>query len=294
MSSTLSRVMTCRDMKLIVAGRTLGTIKEITFEGDSGLADASVLSKHYKQHVKTKNEFSGTWTQLIADMEALGLVLGDYEVDPSKTESINMTFNGASYDIKHIQGTHAADISVAGTQKVAQKFIAAGNTLSALKLYTTTGGDASCTVTIETDNSGSPSGTPVTNGTASGVDFSGSGWITVTFSSDPVLVKGDPFWIVVSVPSTTTPISRSTTDYYEDWGYKTYTGSWSSLEDNDLALQLTTTDNDTVLQIELTDGVNTHIIEGIIGVGSGSCTITLDEPLTAEVTYSAKTITFSG
>ena len=294
MSTTLSRVMTCKDMKLIIAGKTVGDIKEFSIDGDSGLADVSVLSKGYKQHVRTKNEFSGSWTQLISDFEALGLVLGDYEVDPTQTESISMSFNGASYDIKHIQGSHGADISVAGSAKVAQSFVAAGNTLSALKLYTTSGGDSSCTVTIETDSSGSPSGTPVTNGTASGVDFSGSGWITVTFSSDPVLVKGDTFWIVVSVPSTTTPISRSTTDIYEDWGYKTYSGSWSSLETNDVSFQITTTDNDTVIQIELTDGVNTHIIEGIIGVGAGSCSITLEDPLTAEITYSAKTITFSG
>jgi len=292
--TTLSNPMTARDMKLIISGRTMGSLTECSITGNGNLADVSTLGKTYKKRMRTFKNFSGSWTMFIEDMEALGWVLGDYEVDPTKNEPVSVSFNGTNVTINHIQGSHASDVSVADTEKIAQKFVAAGNSLTTLKLYTTTGGDSTVTVTIEPDNSGSPSGTPVTNGTSTSTDFSGSGWVTVGFSSNPVLVKGDVFWVVVSITGTTTPISRADTDIYEDWGYKVYSGSWGSLQSNDLSFYIETTDDTTVIQVELTDGINTHIIEGNIVAGTGSFSVTADEPVSAEVNYVAQDIQFSG
>ena len=138
--------------------------------------------------------------------------------------------------------------------------------------------------------------TPVTNGTSTSTDFSGvNGWVTVTFASDPVLVKGDVFWVVFTQSdASATDIGISTTDIYPDWGYKEYTGTWGSLQDNDLAFYIETTDDTTVIQVELTDGTNTHILEGNIAFGTGSFSINAEEPISAEVSYVAQDISFSG
>jgi hypothetical protein len=231
----------------------------------------------------------------IEDMEALGWVLGDYEVDPTLQETISVAYNGTNIKVNHIQGSHDGEEIIADTYKIAQKFVAAGNSLTALKLWGGSG-DASATVTIETDSAGEPSGTPVTNGTSTSTDFSGANdWVTVTFSSDPVLVKGDVFWVVFTQSDVSaTDIGVSTTDIYEDWGYMENTGTWGSLQDNDLAFYIETTDDTTVFQVELTDGVNTHIIEGDIAAGNGSFSISTEEPISAEVEYVAQDITFTG
>lgn len=62
------------------------------------------------------------------------------------------------------------------------------------------------TVTIETDNAGSPSGTAVANGTAA--DLDSSGWTstyatrTATFPGVPTMVAGTPYWIVWTTNNT--------------------------------------------------------------------------------------------
>lgn len=291
MSTTLSRVVTAKDIKVIVSGRTIGSITELSLNGNSGLADTSVLGKQYKQSVRTKKEFSGTFTMLISDMEAFGWAFGDYEVDPAQVETINMAYNGQSVDILHIQGLKDASVSVASGEKVAQKFRAAGKTLSLVKLYNNGSGDSSVTVSVEADNSGVPSGTALASAT---VDFSGStGWLTADLSA-ATLTKGNWYWIVVSVPTTTTTLSRSSTNIYEDWGYMIYSTSWGTLNSEDLAFYIKTTDNETIIQVELTDGINTHIIKGDIGIGNISTTVSQDEPIKAEVNFTAQELIFSG
>lgn len=62
------------------------------------------------------------------------------------------------------------------------------------------------TVTIETDNAGSPSGTAVANGTAA--DLDSSSWTstyatrTATFPGVPTMVAGTPYWVVFSTNNT--------------------------------------------------------------------------------------------
>ena len=295
MSTTLTHATTCKDLKMVVAGRTLGSITECSITGSSALKDVSTLGFDYKKNIRSFRDFSGSWTMFIEDMEAVGLILGEYWVDPTKTETFpTINFNGRELDITHVQGTHPTNVELLTTEKVAQKFRAAGATLSAtgIKLWDTGYvGDATTTVTIEADSTGSPSGTPLDTDT---VDFSGAApvWVTVDLSA-ATLIKGDWYWIVCAVDSTTR-FGRSSTDIYEDWGYKEFSGTWGSLETNDLSFYIQTIDNTTTLQVELTDGVNTHVMYADVGPGSGSFTINLDEPISAEVSYIAKTVTYSG
>lgn len=296
MSTTLTNAMTAKDMTLYIAGRNIGTITECSITGNSALSDVSVIGDNFKKYVRTFKNFSGSWTMWIQDLEALGLVLGEYWVDPTKTETWpTIDYNGYDMNITHVQGSHTGEEIIADTNKIAQKFVAAGATLSALKLWGGSG-DITATVTVETDNAGSPSGTPVTNGTSTVTNFSGAnGWVTVTFASDPVLVKGSTYWIVFTQSDVTpTDIGISTTDIYAGWGYKEFTGTWGALVANDLSFYINTTDNSTVLQMELTDGTNTHVFTADIGPGTGSFTINTEEPISAEVNYVAKTVTYSG
>ena len=61
-------------------------------------------------------------------------------------------------------------------------------------------------ITIETDNAGGPSGTPVANGTAAGLDTSTWGAAfasrTATFPGVPTLVAGTTYWLVIAVGAT--------------------------------------------------------------------------------------------
>ena len=61
------------------------------------------------------------------------------------------------------------------------------------------------TLRIETDNSGTPSGTLVTNGSATldvsaipGANWEGSGWVQFTFATPPSLTAATDYWIVLS------------------------------------------------------------------------------------------------
>lgn len=295
MSTTLTGATTCKDMKLFVAGRNIGSITEASITGNSALADVSVLGKEYKEHIRTMRKFDGTWTMWIEDLEAMGLILGEYWVDPTKSETWpTINFDGAQYKVTHVQGTHPTNVEIAGTERVAQKFRAGGSTLTAtgVKLWDTGYvGDATTTVTLEADNAGEPSGTPLDTDT---VDFSGAApdWVTIDLSA-ATMTKGNWYWIVAAVDSTTR-FGRSSTDIYEDWGYMEYSGSWGAIETNDLSFYIETVDNSISFVIELTDGVNTHLITADIGPGSGTFTINTEEPISAEVNYTAKTVIFSG
>jgi hypothetical protein len=294
MSTTLTGVTTCRDMSLYIAGRKLGSISEASITGNSALKDVSSLGFDYKKNIRSFKEFSGSWSMWIEDLEALGLILGEYWVDPTKLETWpTINYDGSQYLVTHVQGSHAGTVTVTTGNEVAQKFRAGGSTLTStgVKLYNAGSGDSSVTVTVEADSSGEPSGTPLDTDT---VDFSGgAGWVTADLSS-ATLTKGNWYWIVCAVPTTSTGFGRSSTDIYEDWGYMENTGTWGSLEDNDLSFYIETTDNSVSMVIELTDSVNTHIINADIGPGTGSFAVNLDEPISAEVNYTAKTVTYSG
>ena len=99
----LTRSVTTKDLTLVIAGRTLAQLSNMSISGDAGLADVSVLSEGHKRWIRTKKEFTGSLEYRVEDMGSLGLTLGDYEVDPSQTESISLAFNPPPVTIKHIQ-----------------------------------------------------------------------------------------------------------------------------------------------------------------------------------------------
>lgn len=91
------------------------------------------------------------------------------------------------------------------------------------------------TVTIETDSAGSPSGTPITNGTSSSNALNTNTISTVkygnfTFSTPPTLVAGTTYWVVIKLSSTTASdvIIWGTSTSYASFSGKVYTGSWAS------------------------------------------------------------------
>ena len=253
----LSKYLTTKDVEVWVAGRKLAVGKSLSLEITSNVQDVALLNSSVKKHYRTTIGVSGSMELLHTDLQAFGLVLGDFELDPSGNTAIDMsTFRAADF-IRYIQGdTTGTDEEIDGTTetRIGQKFYAPGSALSILKINVAAGGDSTSIVTIETDTTGSPSGTPVTNGTSNSVDFTTGGWTTVTFANDPVLTKGEPYWIVVTVDASTT-FEVSATDLYPDWLYKIYTGTWGSAIDNDTSFDLTFEDTESYGRIILDDSV---------------------------------------
>jgi hypothetical protein len=88
-----------------------------------------------------------------------------------------------------------------GTQDLAQSFTISGDDLSIihLKMYLKkVGSPANATLKITTDNSGSPGNTILASGTISSSLINNSfGWIDITLTSNPILVSGTTYWIVL-------------------------------------------------------------------------------------------------
>lgn len=285
----LTRSVTTKDLTLVIAGRTLAQLSNMSISGDAGLADVSVLSEGHKRWIRTKKEFTGSLEYRVEDMGSLGLTLGDYEVDPSQTESISLAFNPPPVTIKHIQGDKTNGQAVATGELLAQKFRASGATLNTAQIYVNSGSDATVTVTVEADVTGSPSGTPLDTDT---VDCSSAGWKTATLDA-AVLTMDDFYWIVIDNCDTAT-FAYADTDYYTDWGFKFDSGGgYGSLTITDLAFQLSFEDNTTYLQIQLTDGITTHTIKGELGAGAWSSTANIEDPITAELAFKSEELVFS-
>ncbi len=90
-----------------------------------------------------------------------------------------------------------------------------------LKKVGTPAGTDTVTLVIQTDSSGVPSGTPVTNGTATAVDISdilttSYAWVTFTFSTNPTLVAGTQYHLVLQGAFTVSAVN------YVDWGVDNY------------------------------------------------------------------------
>ncbi len=253
----LSKYLTTKDVEVWVAGKKIGEGKNMSLDITGNVQDVSLLNSSIKKHYRTTIGISGSIELLHTDLQAFGLVLGDLEIDPSGNVAIDMSTFRASNFIRYVQGdATGTDEVIDGTTetKIGQKFYASGSALSVLKLNVAAGGDSTAIVTIETDTTGSPSGTPVTNGTSNSVDFTTGGWTTITFATDPVLTKGEPFWIVVTVDASTT-FEVSTIDFYEDWHYKVYTGSWGSAIEVDIGFEIVYEDTESYIRVILDDGV---------------------------------------
>lgn len=90
-------------------------------------------------------------------------------------------------------------------------------------------------ITIETDNAGEPSGTPVTNGTSNDVAAGsvGAGYTDVSFSwgSDPTLVAGTKYWFVLQRDGANSDVNYYQVQYGSNSAFRAgaalkYTGSW--------------------------------------------------------------------
>lgn len=145
-----------------------------------------------------------------------------YDVDSANSATrwrINITAsNGSSLAIREMEMLEAATFNDLN-EKAAQSFqIDSVDDISQVKLWLKKTGSptGNLTVTIEADDGGEPSGTPVTNGTSDTVAASGLstsyGWIEFDFSSAPSLAAGTTYWLVL----------QSTGDYGTDdyvlWG----------------------------------------------------------------------------
>lgn len=102
-------------------------------------------------------------------------------------------------------------------QKLAQSFVPDAQwtvdsiALNMIKSNSPTG---TLTLTIQADSSGSPSGTPITNGTANTVAESSlpTGFNTFTaftFSTPPVLTSGVTYWMVVTTDGTPSDVNHT-------------------------------------------------------------------------------------
>lgn len=127
-----------------------------------------------------------------------------------------------------------------GNTKLAQSFEVTGaQTVGAVKLYLKKEGSASgnLTVKIQTDNSGEPSGTTVTNGTSGTVAAStvttSFTEIEFTFSTAPSLSGSTTYWLVLESSGSQDPVDYiswgvdNTTPGYTDGEFLVYAGSWA-------------------------------------------------------------------
>ncbi len=125
-----------------------------------------------------------------------------------------------------------------GSRKIAQSFEAGANgIIPKISLLLGKVGTLAndLTVRIETDNSGSPSGTLVTGGsiTVSKSEVTSAGWINKMFTAPPACVSGTTYWIVAYTsggdPSNAYLWSLDSTEGYADGEAKLYTTSWASI-----------------------------------------------------------------
>lgn len=123
-----------------------------------------------------------------------------------------------------------ASTYVDGTEKVSQSFqVGTDSDITSVRLYLRRLGNPSgnLTLTIETDSSGDPSGTPVTNGTSDTVAASSLsatyGYIDFDFSTSPSLLTGTTYHLVLSS-------SASYANDYVRWGVDSSAPSFASGE----------------------------------------------------------------
>ncbi len=126
------------------------------------------------------------------------------------------------------------DFNATTRRDVAQKFTPTSTTaLTRVSVYLKkTGSPSNITVRIVTDNAGSPSKTLV-GGTgtisSSGVTTS-YGWIDATFSANPNLTSGTPYWLILDTSSSTSNYYSWATDSNDSCsnGSGKYSSDWSA------------------------------------------------------------------
>lgn len=189
--------------------------------------------------------------------KVIGNVYSNGPINGSNSAAITGTAISANSesvvaDQSYGSGTPASNNSFGNansTQDIAQSFqIPATKNIIKAQLYIKKSGSPSnATVTIRTNNSGSPSSTIVASGTlSSSLVASSYGWVDITFSTNPSLTASTTYWLTVDVSSS------SSSNYYivgGDTGYSsgtaktgsTSTPSWSQVgSSTDLFFQIFT------------------------------------------------------
>lgn len=122
-----------------------------------------------------------------------------------------------------------------GTQDVAQSFqVSATTPVNKIQFYIRkTGSPANATVRIVTDASGSPSTTSLATGTLTASSVTTSyGWIDASFSTNPSLVVGTTYWVVIDAATSASNyyvIGASSGGYGNGLGkIGRYSNSWSN------------------------------------------------------------------
>ena len=147
---------------------------------------------------------------------------GYAKVNSSTVESDNL-------DAYYSPGYQTTDYALRDTTahtEISQGFKAnTSDTVTQIKLWLksegTPAGTDTITLEIHTDASGVPSGTPVANATATAVDISDSltssyAWITFTFATNPTLVSGTQYHLVLTGAFTVSAVN------YVEWGVDDY------------------------------------------------------------------------
>lgn len=143
------------------------------------------------------SEAAGSW-EVYAGTSGTGQV---YKLDSS------VDYDELSEERYLTRGTYAVPVDSSPVKRASQSFKLHNYTTShtvnvnrvSLLMKKNAGTTTDLTVRIETDNNGVPSGTAVSNGTATLSAFTDSAytWKTVTFSTPPQLTGNTSYWIVV-------------------------------------------------------------------------------------------------
>lgn len=125
-----------------------------------------------------------------------------------------------------------------------------------LKSEGTPAGTDTITLEIQSDSSGLPSGAEVTNGIATAVDISDSltssyGWITFTFSTNPTLVAGTQYHLVLQGAFTISAVN------FVYWGVDNYDVIFANgcMSTYDGTTWVTKTKYNACFEVYITDGV---------------------------------------
>ena len=288
----LNRPLTTRECKVYVAGRKISEGKSLSFEVNMGVQSLSLLNTDKKKYYKTKEGVTGSVELVNTDMYALGQVLRETQIDPSETETVSMTeaLNNAEQTIEYIQGYTDGNQSVLSTEKIAWSFYAPLSKLIHVKVYNPTAITSTVTIELQTDSSGSPSGTVLASGT---LDFTTTGWKQWT-ANYTNLTKGEKYWIVL-YSTVDFYVAKSSVDFYKEWDWKKHNGTaWSSTTEGDIKMAMKFQGKETYIEVYMTDGTNEYtILLDEVSFESVSLNFGQDEAHGGELSFTAKSITIT-
>ncbi len=194
--------------------QTLGAVSTYSRRVDVKVTAGTGASFNYGVQV-------GTGGLSIPDGKVIGNVYSNGPITASSNgdNSISGTAISANSpaltaDQTNGSGTPANNVTfgnATATQDIAQSFQISidGSPLNKVQLYIKkTGSPANATVKIVSDSSGSPSTTVLASGTLSAASVATSyGWIDIAMTTNPVLVTGTTYWLVVDA-------ATSSSNYY--------------------------------------------------------------------------------